>query len=360
MMNPIISSDVAQILSSTLIDWNRFSGKTVLITGANGMLPAYMVFTLLELNRILTAKVKVIALVRNKKKVMAKFHDFMDDTSLQLLVQDVSAPILVREDIHFIIHAASQASPLYYGVDPVGTINANVLGTISVLKLAREKNVNSFLYFSSGEVYGDVEWDKFPVQEHIYGVVDPVNVRSCYAESKRMGENLCVCWNYQYNVNAKIVRPFHTYGPGISLDDGRVFADFCRNIVNGEDIVLRSDGSARRAFCYISDAILGFFKILLDGKDAEAYNIGNPDAEVSIRELAEVLVSLYPEKRLGIRTEILKNDLTTVKMKSPLSRNTPDINKAMNLGWHPVTSIGVGFSRMIASCLVERNDEKYD
>ena len=247
-MNRIIESDIKNILLSTIIDWTRFKDKTVFITGANGMLPAYLVFTFLYLNKIKGWDINVIALVRNKEKAYEKFKDFLDDKHLKLLIQDVSELISIKEDIHFVVHAASQASPKYYGIDPVGTINANVLGTINTLRLAKEKKVESYLFFSTGDVYGTVSPELFPFKESDYGYIDLLNVRSCYGESKRMGENLCIAWNYQYQVPVKIVRIFHTYGPGMLLNDRRVFADFCKNIINNEDIVLRSDGSAVRLF----------------------------------------------------------------------------------------------------------------
>lgn len=353
MMNPIILSDLEYIINSSLVDWQRFKNKVVLVTGANGMLPAYMVYVLLYLNQKLHYNVKVLGLVRNLKKAKQRFADFQPGVELEFLVQDVSDEIKYEDKIDFIIHAASQASPKYYGVDPVGTINANIFGTTNILKLANKTSAESVLYFSSGEVYGILPIEDFPVKEDMYGYVNPTNVRSCYAESKRMGENLCVCWNYQYGVKVKIVRPFHTYGPGVDLSDGRVFADFCKNIINSQDIILRSNGEARRAFCYIKDAVLGFFKVLLDGNDGEAYNIGNPSAEISIYELAQLLVSLYPEKKLLVRKEFIEGDLTTVKMKSPLIRSCPNIAKAMELGWIPITSIEEGFLYMVDSLIWE-------
>jgi len=348
-MNKIIESDIKNILLSTLIDWTRFKDKTVLITGANGMLPAYLVFTFLYLNKVKGWEIKVIALVRNKEKAYEKFKDFLDDKHLKFLIQDVSEPIYIKEDVHFVVHAASQASPKYYGIDPVGTINANVLGTINTLRLAKEKNVESYLFFSTGDVYGTVSPELFPFKESDYGYLDLLNVRSCYGESKRMGENLCVAWNYQYQVPVKIIRIFHTYGPGMLLNDQRVFADFCKNIINNEDIVLRSDGRAVRLFCYISDAIQAYVKILLDGNDAEAYNIANNEGEISILGLANLLVSLYPEKHLHVKKEIMADDLVTVKMKSPLMCAIPDCSKIEKLGWKPIVSLREGFKRTIES-----------
>lgn len=348
-MNPIIESDIKQIVSCEIIDWDRFRNRTILITGANGILASYLVYVLLNLNKTRTSNTKVLALVRNLDKARNKFKDCVEDPFLEFIVQDVSTEFHYLGQIDFIVHAASQASPKYYGIDPVGTIDANVLGTINTLKLAKEKCVESYLYFSSGEIYGTVDTCKFPIKEDDYGYIDLLKVRSCYAESKRMGENLCVSWNFQYGINAKIVRPFHTYGPGMDLNDGRVFADFCKSIVNDEDIVMHSDGSALRPFCYLADATIAYFKILLDGKNGEAYNVGNPHCEISIARLAEILVRIYPAKHLKIIMKIIKNDMTTVKMKSPLLRSLPSIEKIKSLGWVPSISIEEGFKRTIDS-----------
>lgn len=349
-MNKIIQEDLENICANRIVDWKRFKDKTVLITGANGMLPSYLVFTLLYLNRLYDYNINVIALVRNETSAREKFKDFIDDKFLTFLVQDVTEPVNAHGSVNFIIHAASQASPKYYGVDPVGTINANVQGTNNVLQLAKEKNAEAVLYISSGEVYGEMTGDKANVESQ-YGFIDPLKVRSCYGQSKRMGETLCVCWNYQFHTHTKIVRPFHTFGPGMKLDDGRVFADFIGNIIRNENIVLRSDGSAVRAFCYITDATIQFFKILLDGKGGEAYNVGNSKNAISIKKLAETLVTLFPEKHLKVVMDVDENDMRTSKMKSPLSVSVPNTRKVESLGIIPYVSIQEGFKRTIESFL---------
>ena len=227
----ILQEDLEFIVSSKL-DWDLFSDSTVLISGANGFLPAYMVETLLYLNSKYRKNIKVLALVRNAEKAFEKFKHHKDRSDLEFLVQDVCTPIRSElTKIDYIIHAASQASPKYYGKDPIGTINANTIGTTNLLALAKEKSVKGFLFFSSGEVYGQVKDDQIPTKETDYGYLDPTNIRSCYGESKRMGENICISWFHQYGVPVKIIRPFHTYGPGMDLADGRVFADFVADIV---------------------------------------------------------------------------------------------------------------------------------
>ena len=345
--NSIIKEDLTTIISFREVNWQRFNGKTVLITGANGFLPAYMVETLLFLNDTLVDfKVTVLALVRNKAKAEKRFIDYLEDTNLIFIEQDVCSDIKIDGGVDFIIHAASQASPKYYGIDPVGTLNANVLGTINLMKLAIEKKVESFLYFSSGEVYGEVESKKMPLKETDYGYLDPTAVRSCYAESKRMGETICVSYFHQYGVPAKIVRPFHTYGPGMALDDGRVYADFVANILDSKNIVLNSDGLARRAFCYLSDATKGFFAILLQGTNGEAYNIANPTEEYSIKDLAEKLASINKKTKLEV---IKMNDNIVGYLKSTISINSGNIDKSKKLGWYPSVNIEMGFSRTIES-----------
>ena len=341
----MIVEDFNQIKNSS-IDWNRFANKTILITGANGFLPAYMVETLLLLNNDILkySPCKVIALVRNEKHIKERFSNYLSDENLKIIVQDVANQININEKIDYIIHAASPASPKYYNIDPVGVIMPNVLGTKNTLELARKNNIEGYLYFSSGEVYGQLN-DGEVINEDKYGYLDPTTVRACYGESKRMGENLCVSYGHQYNIPVKIVRPFHTYGPGMKLDDGRVFADFVKNIVNNEDIEMKSDGSATRAFCYLADATVGFFKILLEGKNNNAYNLANSNGVISIKDLATELVNMFPEKGLkAIFAEQNKDYL-----QSPVKGNSVDTSKLESLDWKATTTIKDGFKKTIRS-----------
>lgn len=347
--NKIIKEDLETIYNSD-INWSSFYNKTILITGANGFLPAYLVESLLYLNFIDPKNnVKVIALVRTLKNAYSRFAEYVNNSNLEFLEQDVCEPILKEMEIDYIIHAASQASPKFYGVDPVGTLSANVIGTINLLNFSKLTNIKSFLYFSSSEVYGELSSSQMPAKEDVFGHINPTNVRSCYAESKRMGENICVSYHHQYEVPVKIVRPFHTYGPVMKLDDGRVYADFVSDILNNKDILMLSDGSATRAFCYLTDATVGFFKILLEGKDGEAYNLGNPNEEYSILVLAETLAKIYPQKKLKVIKQIKKENNSY--LKSPLVFNSPNISKLNQLNWFPSVTVNEGFKRTIESFL---------
>jgi len=343
--NPVIEQDLAVLISHNTIPWSRLKGKTVMITGASGFLAAYMVETLLYLNETRHLNITVLAVCRSRIRFASRFSHHQLRPDLICIEQDISLPFELDGKIDFLIHAASQASPKYYATDPVGTLSANTLGTANLLELARSKGVEGFLYFSSAEVYGEAT--SVPTSETAYGYLDPLTLRSCYAESKRMGENMCVSWHHQYGIPAKIVRPFHTYGPGMSFDDGRVYADFVGDVVRGRDIVLKSDGTARRAFCYLSDATAGFWTVLLRGDDAQAYNIGNPDGEISIHELAVLVAGLYPDRNIHVVFEHRQEQVSY--LASSVSECCPDITRVTGLGWKPVTSIARGFRQTIES-----------
>jgi len=343
----IPTEDLDDIVKSS-IPWQKLQNKSILITGCSGFIGAYLTKSLLHANKVRNLNLKVIGIYRNIDSLKMRLEDCFKNPNVSFFLHDISAPL--ASDIpkaDFVIHAASQASPKYYGVDPVGTILANSTGTQNLLNYAVKSKVKNFLFFSSGEVYGEPINPEVPLKENDYGYINTMNVRSCYAESKRIGETMCVAWARQYDIHTNVVRPFHTYGPGISLDDGRVFADFVANAVKGENIVLKSDGLAERPFCYISDAIVGFLTVLVSGKNAEAYNIGNPDAEISIKDLAFQIANLFPE--LNIKTEFNIKNESDKYIKSPVSRSCPSIKKVSDIGWTPSIGIKEGFTRTIRS-----------
>ncbi len=344
--NPVVTQDIAKILNQPL-PWQLLNGATVVVSGAGGLLPAYMVETFATLN-LRGANLRVIGLVRNLEKAHRRLGH-LTSMGVELMHQDIAEPL--RADLpkaDFIVHAASQASPRFYGGDPVGTLEANTTGTQQMLRHAKRSDCKSFLFFSSGEVYGMPLVDSKRLTETDYGYLDPATVRSCYAESKRLGETLCVSWHHQFGVPARIVRPFHTYGPGIDLNDGRVFADFVADILARRNITLKSDGLAVRPLCYLADATAGFFTALLKGEAGKAYNVGNPDAETSIKNLAHLLVRLFPEMNLRV-DHPLSAQPKGGYLKSEVIRSTPNIDRMIALGWQPITGLAEGFRRTVAA-----------
>ena len=308
------------------------------VTGAAGFLGAALTRELLARGQRVTALVRSEARARQRLATLVQQHGarlgFLEWDLNRIAVPELPAGITQ------VIHVASQASPRFYGPDPVGTALPNCIGTAALLEAATRAKVQKFLFVSSSEVYGAVSSDQ-PLKETDLGPLDPATQRACYAESKRMGEALCVAWHAQHGLPTYIVRPFHTYGPGLTREDGRVFADFAFAVAEGRPIVMTSDGSARRAFCYVDDAVAGLLTVLDKGQPATPYNLANPDAELSVRELAELLVSLYPGSRLEQRPP------PGGYLASPFNRLIPDISRLRALGWQPTISAAEGFRRFI-------------
>ena len=319
-----------------------------MISGGSGFLASYIVKSLLNANYVHGLGLRVICVVRSLKSVQQRLLQYIDHPSLKIIKHDISQPLPVDfPGADLIIHNASQASPKFYGVDPVGTLMANTAGTAYLLDHAVRHRSSHFLFFSSAEVYGATYTPDHPLIENSYGYLDPLNVRSCYAESKRIGETMCAAWSHQYGVHTNIVRPFHTYGPGMALDDGRVFADFVSDVVYARDIVIKSNGLATRSFCYIADATKGFLSVLLKGKPAEAYNVANPKTEISMRDLAHTIAGLFPERGVGVHFDISASSNTY--LQSPVPHAYPSIEKISQLGWMPSIGISEGFTRTILS-----------
>jgi dTDP-glucose 4,6-dehydratase len=342
----IVAEDIGRVLAADL-PWERLSGATIAVTGATGFIGGYLVRTLLALHAAgkVAAPVRVIGIARDLQKANARFAD-LADAPLHWIGSDLRDPRDLSFRADWILHAASPATPKVYGSDPLGTLAPNVIGTWRLLQLADEAKASGLLFVSTSEVYG-AAGERAVLAEDDYGRLDPTSVRSAYAESKRLGETMCVSWMHQKGLPVYIVRPFHTYGPGVDLQDGRVFADFVADVVARRPIRLASDGQARRAFCYISDAVGGIFHVLLRGEPGRAYNIANPEGELSVGELADLLAGMFPER--GIRVERAVKAAAPGYLRSPHARLLPSIERAAALGWQPAVRPAEGFRRMVES-----------
>ena len=338
-----------QNIADSDIQWEKLRGKTVMVTGASGMIGTYAVNTLLHLNDTKALGIRVIAVVRNPKKLLDENKSRPDFT---VLCHDVTQPFTVDGSVDYIIHAASPASPLIMKDNPVETIAANTLGTFYTLTLAKEKGAQGYLYISSREIYGQPAPEQEFFYEDTYGFVDPLNARSCYPEGKKAAETMCVSFREEYGVNAKIARLAHTYGPFMSIDDGRVQADFLRNVLNKENILLKSEGTAVRTYTYIADAVDGLFRILLNAEET-VYNIGDENGKVSIRELAQLLVGLRPEEGLELVFDIPQGG---TKGTAPFTAGILSSGKLRAIGWQPRYTVAQGFDRTLRFLETERQE----
>jgi UDP-glucuronate decarboxylase len=337
--------EVAAIIEGLGKDVSRFEGKTILISGGAGFLGRHMIAVLRRLNRdVLARPCKIISADNYITGEQQSWHEggYHDPNVIDVWA-DVSHPLPVREDLHFILHAAGVASPVYYMKYPLETIESAVQGTKNLLELARRnKELQGMLFFSSSEIYGDPDPKAVPTPETYHGYVSSVGPRACYDESKRLGETIATVYQQRHGVPVTIVRPFNVFGPGMKHNDRRVIPMFTYEALNRRALPVHGDGRQTRTFCYISDAITGFFKILLRGRPGEAYNIGNSDNEISMHDLARMYAELIP----GSTHRFIS--YPDIYPAGEPQRRCPDLSKAaQHLSYASKVDLRTGLSRFI-------------
>jgi nucleoside-diphosphate-sugar epimerase len=335
---------------SSRVDISSMKDTTVLITGANGMLARYLVSFFMFMNQKYTYNIHVIATFR-RNNFKEYFKQYISDKFFTFIVQDVCIPLVLENKIDYIIQAAGSASPEAIVNDPVGILKANAIGNFAILELAKEKNVKKVLYLSTREVYGKVLPEIKNITEKDIGALDPLDERSCYPEGKRAGEAIYQAYHKQYNVPFSIVRIAHSYGPGMTIDnDGRVMSDIIGGAVHHSTIKFNSNGSAERAFCYISDAVSAIIIALLKGTAGEAYNIANETESFSIKDVAEMLIDIFPERNIKLILN-LQSEYSRNSGYSKITRVALDTSKIEKLGWSPKIGLKDGLKRTVSSFL---------
>lgn len=326
-----------EIILSNPIEWECFRNKTVLVTGATGRLGMYFVESLIKADTEWNLNLNVIAMARNPEKLTAVFGHSLEFPNVHTLVQDITEPVTWEGDIHYIFHMAGAASPKDFTDRPVDTLWGHVQGSRNILELARKKKCEKVLYVSTVEIYG--EWEKEEgIKEGDMGVIYCNHARACYPEAKRLCETMLASYEEQYRVPYVGIRLSHTFGPGISLEDGRAFAEFIGNVLNGEDIVLHSDGSAVRTYTYVADAVGAVLLAFTKGKE-HYYNIANTDNLISIRDLAEMIAGLDPEGKVRVRHVDEGQKLKYL----PFHLGIMNVDRIRELGWHPQVGLEDAF-----------------
>ena len=317
--------DIQMVLARFPLPWEKLSGKNVLVLGATGLIGGCVVDMLLANPGI---DYHVYAAGRNVERANGRFAAYASSAFYHFLPFDVSSPLQADINFDYIVDAAGGASPQLYVSDPVGVMKANFMGVDNLLCFGLKHGLQKMVYVSSGEVYGEGDGRTF--DEDYSGYVNPMTVRACYPSAKRAAETLCVCYAQQYGIDVSVARPCHVYGPHFTETDNRVYAQFIRNVLAGEDIVLKSKGEAFRSWTYVVDCAMALLHILLKGESQQAYNIANEESNVSIRCLAECVAKQTGRKVVFDIPQDAKQGNTT-----PITKAIFSTRKIEGLGWKP-------------------------
>lgn len=302
-------------------------GKSIMITGATGMICSAVAELLFWLNKELDANIHIILAGRNRERMQQRFYVFKEGIDYSFLEYDATKENVIDLSPDYIIHGASPADPASFVKQPVETMFANLIGLKSLLDIAKENPRTRFLYVSSSEVYGKKDENR-PYHESDYGYVDILNPRACYPSSKRAAETMCAAYREEYGVDFVVVRPGHIYGPSITETDSRASAQFTRKVVDRENIVMKSAGTQLRSYTYTLDCASAILTVLLKGKCGEAYNISNPQSVVSIREMAE-----YMAKATGVKVVFEQASDLEKRSYNMMDNSSLDSSKLEDLGW---------------------------
>ena len=322
-------------------DLNQLKNKTIFITGSTGLIGSALTDYLLFLNKKHNMNIKIYLGARDYEKLCQRFHIYKKGSDFYFVNYDACKKLEINISFNYIIHCAGNGDPAKIVNNPVETILANTNGLTELLQYAKEKSSEKLLYISSSEVYGINETDK-PHVENRFGIIDPSNVRSCYPLSKKCGENLCVSFSSEYKLPVVIVRPGHIYGPQMTKSDSRATAQFFRNVVSGNDIVMKSDGMQLRSYCYSLDCASAILSVLLKGENAGAYNISNPASICTIKDFAQELA------KLAGRSVVFETSSTAEKKSyNMMSNSSLDSTKLEFLGWRACFSLQEGIAETL-------------
>lgn len=335
------SADLRNAITDVL-NLEKLKNQTIMITGATGLIGSFLIDMLLTYNKNANACIKIYAIGRSIQRLKKRFAGAESDF-LIYVEHDVNNEPLFDFSVDYIIHAASNAYPASFNSDPVGTIMSNVLGTEKLLNYGMTHNMKRFLFVSSGEIYGQGDISIDSLEESYSGYVDPTQPRSCYPASKRTAETLCVAYAKQFGLDTIIVRPCHTYGPNATSVDNRANVQFVNNVLNNEDIILKSAGNQLRSYCYIADTASALLTVLLNGLCCNAYNIANSKATATIAEYAGIVA-----EKSGHKLIFENPDAVALAERSPIAKQVLNTKKLASLGWQGRYSVSEGIAHTLS------------
>ena len=339
----LLQSDVQEVVARLGDVADDFSGKRVLLAGGRGFLGRYFTAIFAELNaKRLEAPVELVVL-DNLITAGDAGSSQGEQPHVRFSKHDISKPLGIDEPVDFVIHAAGIASPFYYRAYPLETLDVAINGNRNLLALALAHRAR-YTFFSSSEIYGDPDPKHIPTPESYRGHVASQGPRACYDESKRLGETLCYIFHTKDGVPTNIIRPFNVYGPGMQETDYRVLPNFASRIKAGRPVAVYGSGSQTRTFCYVSDAMDGFLRVIARGVPGETYNIGNPKPEIGMRDLVARIETVLARK---VEHNVIEYP-DSYPADEP-NRRCPDIRKAqLQLKFHPEVGLDEGLRRFFS------------
>ena len=335
--------DDLKYVDSLDLPWEKLKDRSILITGATGLVGSALVDLLMLKNKE-GLNCLVYALGRNENKARVRFGYYFNEETFKFIAHDISKP-LVRDDIvsvDYVIHLASNTHPLQYSLDPIGTITTNVFGTYNTLEFAKKHHAGRYAFASSNEIYGENRGDKELFDETYCGYIDSNTLRAGYPESKRCSEALCQAFNKQENIDVVIPRLTRSYGPTMLMSDTKAISQFIKKALANEDIVLKSEGYQYYSYTYVSDALSGLLYVLLKGERGEAYNIADESGDITLRDLASLIAKTSSK---DVVFEI--PDAIEASGYSKATKARLDGDKLRKLGWKPRYNIQEGIERTI-------------
>ncbi|MBR3624097.1 MAG: NAD-dependent epimerase/dehydratase family protein [Selenomonadaceae bacterium] len=337
----LYNDDIIRAINLSL-PWGKLANKSILITGASGLIGTFLIDTLMQKNAFDNLNVKVIALGRNDDKARERFSGYWENENFSFLATDINKPLSINLHVDYFIHAASNTHPKLYASDPIVSLMTNVLGAYHLLNYALKTKAERFVYISSVEIYGEALNKDDLFDEKYCGYIDCNQHRAAYPEGKRAGEALCNAFIERYGMDIVLPRLSRVYGPTMRLDDSKAMSQFIMNGVRGEDIVLKSKGEQLYSYCYVADAVTGILYAMLSGKCGEAYNIADMDGAITLKEITENIAEFAGRKVVF--------DLPQKEEAAGFSKVTTcvmDTEKLQKLGWRSYDDVKSGTEKTI-------------
>ncbi len=337
--------DDVKYVAELPLPWEKLNGKSLLITGATGLIGSFLIDVLMYRNQQFAINCRIIAVGRNAARAAERFKHYENDKNLLFLSHDIKVTFTEEEmaQADYLLHLASNTHPVQYATDPIGTITTNVIGLLNILELAASCSSTRVLFASSNEIYGENRGDQEFFDEDYCGYINSNTLRAGYPESKRCGEALCQAYIAQKGLDIVIARLTRSYGPTMLSSDTKAINQFLKRGIEGEDIILKSAGNQYYSYTYMADAVSGLLTVLLCGEKGQAYNIADEASDIKLKDLAQIIADAS-----GTKVIFELPDAVEAAGYSKATKARLNGQKIKSLGWKSRYTIEEGIKRTLS------------